>query len=256
MASAPSDVEILRHLRALAAERPTLSHFGSLVGGHQYLKLYELVRTYVPRGATVLDWGAGTGHFSYFLVQAGYSTYGFSLVSQEFPDWLHEPAYRLIIGDLSDPVSLPFADKTFDAVASVGVLEHVREEGGDEAASLREVFRVLRPGGVFICYHFPNRYSWIDALARVIPGAFHHEYRFTREDVRSLVAAADFELADAGTYALLPRNPLARLPRRLADSEGVARAYDALDGALGALFPALCTNHYFVARRPSLSTRS
>lgn len=247
---APSDLEVLRHLQNLAPATPNLRYFGSLVGGHQYVRAYQLVRTHVPAGATVLDWGAGNGHFSYFLVRSGYHATGYSLFPQEFQEWLDDPAYELVVGDPSDPVGLPFADESFDAVVSVGVLEHVRETGGEETASLREVHRVLRPGGIFVAFHFPNRYSWIDILARALPGEFHHTYRYTRDDIERLVDASGFELVEAGSYALLPRNPLHRLPKGLARSERFARAYDVADGTLGALLPALCTNHYFVARRP------
>ena len=237
-------------MQSLAPEKPNLVYFGSLAGSHQYVRLYRVVRAYVPQGAAVLDWGAGNGHFSFFLVHSGYRATGYSLFPQEFQEWLRDPDYQLVVGDPSDPVRLPFADESFDAVVSAGVLEHVRETGGEETASLREISRVLRPGGVFIAYHFPNRYSWIDVLARGLPGEFHHTYRYTREDIERLVKAADLELVEAGSYALLPRNPLYRLPDRLANSERFARAYDATDGMLGALLPGLCTNHYFVARRP------
>jgi hypothetical protein len=131
-----------------------------------YVRLCDLVPAHVPEGAKVLDWGAGNGHLSFLLAQSGYDATGYSLFPQEFPAWLKEPAYELVVGDPSDPVALPFADESFDAVFSCGVLEHVRETGGDEVASLRKIHRVLQPGGVFIAYHFANRYSWIETSWR------------------------------------------------------------------------------------------
>lgn len=248
----PADggARVVRDLAATVSERPELYQFRSLVGGHQYMLLYELVRKYARPEGTVLDWGAGNGHFSYFLVRAGYKTVGYSLYRSDVAEWLEDGDYRLVVGDPADPVSLPFEEASFDAVVSVGVLEHVRDTGGEERASLREIRRVLRPAGTFLCYHFPNRYSWIDAVARVMPGVYHHPYRYTRRDIRELVAAADLQLLEAGSYALLPRNPLYRLPARVAQSERLARAYDGVDRALSALLPALSQNRYFVARKP------
>mgnify|MGYP000105399565 CR=1 FL=1 len=46
----------------------------------------------------------------------------------------------------SDGAALPFEDDTFDSVLALGVLEHVVDLDG----LLREVQRVLRPGGAFL----------------------------------------------------------------------------------------------------------
>jgi ubiquinone/menaquinone biosynthesis C-methylase UbiE len=244
------DGRVLGELRELAARHPTLWQFKSLAGAHQYARLYGLVHEYVEPGAEVLDWGAGSGHFSYFLVQSGYTATGYSLAEEGLIPQLEESAeYRFVLGNSTDPVTLPFEAAMFDAVSSIGVLEHVRETGGDELGSLNEIRRVLRPGGVFICYHFPNRYSWVDAVARFLPGTGHHAYRYTRTQIETLIQHADLERVEIASYAVLPRNPLHRLPARVVDSESFARRFDAVDRALGELLPAICTNHLVVARK-------
>jgi SAM-dependent methyltransferase len=240
-----SDIDVLAALEASGEQW----QFSSRVGSHQYLPLYELTRTHVPAGARVLDWGTASGHFAFFLVESGYRVTGYSLVEERVPRALRETGYRLVIGDPSDPVTLPFAAELFDAVASVGVLEHVRETGGNELASLREIQRVLRPGGTFLCFHLPNRHSWIDLVAGAF-GAAQHLYRYTSGDITSLVQAADMQLLGQGTYAILPRLPLYRLPERLRWSERFAQAYDRADEFLGRLLPWICTNHYFMATVP------
>jgi SAM-dependent methyltransferase len=218
--------------------------FNSRVSSHQYLRLYELARRYVDPGATVLDWGTGEGHFAYWLKRSGYSVTAYALVEETVPDAVKD---SLVVGSPTDPVTLPFEDGTFDAVASVGVLEHVRETGGDELSSLREISRVLQSGGTFLCFHFPNRYSWIDLAARALH-APHHTYRYTPADISDLVKAAEMRLLETQRYAFLPRLPLSRLPRRTRWSEKFAVRYDHADDVLGRLFPWVCTNHYFVAR--------
>lgn len=46
-----------------------------------------------------------------------------------------------------DVRALPFADASFDLATSISALEHVAPEDGGDAAAVRELARVLRPGG-------------------------------------------------------------------------------------------------------------
>ena len=251
----PSDDDaILRELVGLAggAGGHGLLQFESLVSAHQYRGLYQLFRAHVPKGAEVLDWGAGNGHFSYFLLRAGYRVCAFALVDEGFEAWRPEGSYRFVKGSASDPVKLPLSDASFDAVASVGVLEHVRETGGNEADSLREIARVLRPGGTFVCWHLPNRFSWIEAAAGQLSGQHHHAYRFTKGEIEGLVASAGLERVLVRPYGFLPRNVWGRLPllRALGGRRALARAFDGLDLGLARAFPLFCQNFAFVARKP------
>jgi hypothetical protein len=134
-------------------------------------------------------------------------------------------------------------------VASVGVLEHVRETGGSESANLREIVRVLEPGGFFVCYHFPNRTSWIDFLA-ARSRRHHHFYRYGRADIARLLRDARLETIALERYGLLPRNSLSRLSGSLRRSQVVADLWDAADHVLGALLGPLCQNWMFVGRKP------
>jgi SAM-dependent methyltransferase len=246
--------EVLEDLHAAAEAHPEypMLPFRALASGRQYRRLYELMRRYVPAGAAVLDWGAGSGHFSYYLVRAGYRATGYSLLDFRF-DHLVPPSsgYRFVRGDPSEPARLPFASASFDAVVSVGVLEHVRETGGSEARSLAEIARILRPGGVFVCYHFPNRTSWIDRAARLVPGFHRHEFRYTRKQIEALNEAAGFRVLESVLYGALPRNGWHALPRPLRKSRRAADLWDALDAALSKGLAPICQNHYFVSRRGS-----
>jgi len=242
-------LDALVELNRSGRSRP-LAKFKSLAGAHQYLKAYALFRRFVPPGARVLDWGAAGGHFSYFLARAGYRAAGYSFHPFEFASWLDDPGYEFSAGSEAEPVKLPYADASFDAVASIGVLEHVRQTGGSESGSLAEIRRVLRPGGVFVCYHFPNRASWIEAAASLRSGKHHHPYRFVREDILRLTREAGFELLYLERYGFLPRNTLHRLGDSLATSHGFARGWDAADALLGKLFGPICQNWCFVARKP------
>jgi SAM-dependent methyltransferase len=162
-----------------------LSQFKSLITAHQYRRLYKLLERYISPGGEVLDWGCGNGHFSYFLSKFGYKAFGFSFNDFPFRQVLNS-GYEFNKGSCEDPTTLPYPDQKFDAVVSVGVLEHVRETGGSEVGSLREIFRILKFDGVFVCYHFPNQYSLIEFIASLLSNKYHHQYRYTRQSIETL----------------------------------------------------------------------
>ena len=80
----------------------------------------------------------------------------------------------MLLADVDEP--LPFEDATFDGVVLKDLLEHVR----DPVAVVREVRRVLRPGGrVFASSPDAQRWVWDD---------YTHRRPFTRKAFRLLFA--------------------------------------------------------------------
>jgi SAM-dependent methyltransferase len=78
---------------------------------------------------------------------------------------------------------LPFRRHSFDLVFCDNVLEHLEDPEG----ALREVVRVLKPGGVFLA-KTPNRAHYMPLIASLTPTSFH---RFVNR-VRGRVAADTF----------------------------------------------------------------
>lgn len=250
---AASGSEVDRAFAELMALQETgacrdLLQYRSFIAARQYRQLFDLLRGFVPRGGEVLDWGCGNGHFSFVAERLGYRMSGYAF--EDFCLRSHLADFEFRMGTADSPVALPYPDGRFDAVASVGVLEHVRETDGDEVGSLREIRRVLRPGGVFLCVHFPNRYSWIDALSAAIPGKHHHLYRYTRADVERMCRESGLELVAARRYGVLPRNLSHRLPEAVRRSRAWASAWDAVDRSLEVPLSPISQNYLFVARRP------
>lgn len=230
--------------------RPSWPNFDTITTGAQYRVLHRLCQDWIPPGGRVLDWGAGNGHASIYLSRAGFTATGYSLEAFSYQDLLGSSAYRFVAADPNAPASLPFDDAEFDAVLSVGVLEHVRETGGTESASLRQILRVLRPGGVMICIHFPNAGSWIEAFAR-LRGVWRHTHRCSRSEALGLFNASGFRVERYGRYGLLPRNRIASIiPRKVCDSVLFSRIYDTADRVGSTLLPWFVQNHFIVARRP------
>lgn len=98
----------------------------------------------------VLELGAGTGFFSLNLKLAGLvEDVHVSDLSPGMVEAAKANAQRLgftIEGQVADAESLPYEDNTFDLVVGHAVIHHIP----DVEAALREVLRVLRPGGRFV----------------------------------------------------------------------------------------------------------
>lgn len=98
----------------------------------------------------VLELGAGTGFFALNLKLAGLvDEVHVSDLSPGMVEAAKANAQRLgfeIDGRVADAESLPYEDDSFDLVVGHAVIHHIP----DVEAALREVVRVLRPGGRFV----------------------------------------------------------------------------------------------------------
>jgi ubiquinone/menaquinone biosynthesis C-methylase UbiE len=63
-----------------------------------------------------------------------------------------------------DASALPFPAKTFSAVIAVLMLHHLKSREVQDA-TFTEVFRVLRPGGIFVALDIPD--GWLNRIAHI-----------------------------------------------------------------------------------------
>ncbi|MFN2624950.1 MAG: class I SAM-dependent methyltransferase [Mycobacteriales bacterium] len=110
----------------------------------------------------VLEVGCGTGFFLLNLKQAGVVGEGWVTdISSGMVAVAQRNAKSLgfeVHGRVADAETLPFADGEFDLVVGHAVLHHIP----DVELALREVLRVLKPGGRFVFAGEPTRYGdWI-----------------------------------------------------------------------------------------------
>jgi SAM-dependent methyltransferase len=211
-------ISFYRDLEKVPKIKDVFYQFSTLTGLCQYEELFKYIETIQDKGSVrVLDWGCGNGWFTYYLLNAGFKNvtsygYGWDSIDQAKKE---VPAINYVNGEtypLNSPSELPFSDKLFDVVFSVGVLEHVHETGGDQLVSLREVHRILNQNGTFFCYHLPNKFTWIE----FIKGLFVkdkakyllHSKKFNKTDIETLSSKAGFKILQIERYNLLPYNIL------------------------------------------------
>jgi SAM-dependent methyltransferase len=109
----------------------------------------------VPLIPPVLDIGCGDGHFASIAYHGLPIDAGIDVMERDLPEAASRVGvYKQVT--LASATALPFADSSFSTVVSNCVIEHIP----DNAAVLREISRVLRPGGTFATTlpseHYPD----------------------------------------------------------------------------------------------------
>jgi SAM-dependent methyltransferase len=164
----------------------------------------------IPAQATArrsLDAGCGTGgNLAHLLGRYG-PAFGLDLEPTAVAlAWPNAPG-QLVRGSV---LELPYQDASLDVVTSFEVLYH--RAVPDEVAALREVWRVLRPGG-WALLRMPS-YAW---LRSAHDDAVHTRRRYVAAEVRGLLAQAGFTVERCSyiNSLLLPLAVAARLPEKL-----------------------------------------
>lgn len=116
---------------------------------------------------------------------------------------------------------LPFADGTFDLVTSLDVIEHI----DDDVGALREMWRVLRPGGHVLLTVPAHRFMWGDQdeinmhKRRYVAGEIRDRLNLSGFDVVRLSYMNAFMFFPIAAIRLLSRLDRLARPRTSATSD-------------------------------------
>ena len=137
----------------LARDVETIEALGQLGGSGDLRADIDLCRLqtiepfflkYLPKPGRILEAGCGRGRWVFYLRNKGYDVIGIDIARSDVRaarDF--DPTVPVSEGDM---LKTSFPDAHFEAVISLGVVEHF--EGGP-AAALAEVSRILTQGGLF-----------------------------------------------------------------------------------------------------------
>jgi ubiquinone/menaquinone biosynthesis C-methylase UbiE len=135
-------------------------------------------------GERVLDAGCGTGNYAVALAQAGFEVTGIDyapgMLAHARAKRNEQLGDRLSFRRLDLDRRLELADAGFDHVINISVLQNA----ADPSFTLRELCRVLRPGGTLLLLHVPRPQSHSIPVQEVI------RYRVAHLQHRSIAKAA------------------------------------------------------------------
>lgn len=154
----------------------------------------EYLLAILPASGLTLEVGAGSGRLSCLLAMAGYRTVCLDASREALR--VARLNYEMIPSEgrfvAGDGAMLPIRDGAFDVVLSTGLLEHF----ADPSPIVRDMVRVLKPGGLFYSDIVPKKFSlfrsldWVGATKRAVTGRRiekMYERSFTRGEILELL---------------------------------------------------------------------
>jgi SAM-dependent methyltransferase len=176
--------------------------------------------------ANVLDVAAGTGHVTELLVSLGFNLTSIDLTEEMLVaarDRIREKELKVDF-ILGNAFTLPFADATFQIVISTRFL-HLWPQA-QQGALIREMVRVLKPGGILIV-DFDNWWHWmilcipIFIYQRVLGrGRVVEEHYSELKQTNAIIQAAGVRIMDTRGIGGYPLVLLLMISRRLALETG------------------------------------
>lgn len=191
------------------------------------------------RALRLLDIGCGTGAnlpTVTDVVMSEQSTPGGHVAALDYSPLALDFAQQHL-GDLpvallrGDATSLPFASNSFDIVTMLDVLEHVE----NDTAAVREIFRVLKPGGAFVLSVPAYQKLW-----SAHDEALHHFRRYEYSGLRTVLQSGGFEVWRL-SFAMSLMPPIAWFWRRFVLPFQPQRPRDATRHSEGAVLPSVST---------------
>lgn len=154
---------------------------GDQVKSWDVLKTINFLEKNLASSASILDLGAFASELPCILHKLNYS----NVVGVDLnPDIRNMPYADSVRYEVADFMHTPFANESFDVITAISVIEH----GYNAQLLLRELSRLLRPGGYFVA----SFDYWPDKIKSDGIMIFGMDWRiFSEQEVRSFVQEAE-----------------------------------------------------------------
>jgi SAM-dependent methyltransferase len=165
----------------------------------------EFDRLSITEGERLLDLGCGQGRHTFEALKRGAAVVAFDRNEDALTHTQQGVDAMVEAGEIKpqeepvavrgDALALPYADGSFDRVIAAEILEHIPDDG----ATIAEIVRVLKPGGmaaVTVPRRWPERICWkLSDRYHEVEGGHVRIYR--GDELVGLLRAAGLELLES-----------------------------------------------------------
>src|SRR5262245_20876914 len=134
------------------------------------------------RALTVLDAGCGTGYNIHHYEKAGHTVFAFDIAAPAIA-FVQKRGFRKVAR--ASVAEIPYQSNTFDFAYCLDVLDELPDKAEQ---AMREIHRVLKPGGGFLV-RLPA-FNWMRSSHDEELSTLH---RYTRSEVQRMLSLVGFE---------------------------------------------------------------
>jgi ubiquinone/menaquinone biosynthesis C-methylase UbiE len=204
------DADTIEEIRGIVLSHDiySIAYYSKLLW-RRYIRQIHEIAPLLPGRGKILDIGCGMGHVTAMLssLRPDLEIIGGDI--QPHAAWAqfvkYYPRYLVCNG-----LALPFKE-AFDLVTVFGVMEHTN----NDSAFLKEIYRVLKPGGRVIIFNLPNKYSLSECGADRM-GMWTHENKYTKNYIRRIIKDASLDIKSIDIEFFIP-SQVARVSKKLED---------------------------------------
>jgi len=142
------------------------------------------IRQMFSEGGRLLDFGAGSGHFGSTMIAAGWDVASVDLATNQTEDYIFS----------EEKICLNFYDSSFDVVTLWYVIEHINKP----ITVIRELKRVLKPGGLLVLsqQNFSSLQARLFRQNWLILDPPRHIYQFSPNNLIEFLRLEGFKLIE------------------------------------------------------------
>jgi 2-polyprenyl-3-methyl-5-hydroxy-6-metoxy-1,4-benzoquinol methylase len=181
----------------------------SPAGKLRWARRVKMIGGHLKPGMTILELGCGTGSFTGELARSGAGIVAIDVSPELLEIARANCSAPNVRYEIQNAYALTYSDATFDSVVGSSVLHHLEIED-----ALREIYRVLRPGGT-IYFTEPNMLNPQIAIQKNVPwikrrlGDSPDETAFFRWPLRRLLEQTGFGNVQIEPFDFLhPKTPV------------------------------------------------